>query len=62
MSKPILYADDTSMLCSNSDMVEHVKVLKTILDKISKWFMVNSLSLNFNKTNYMHFHQNQILN
>jgi hypothetical protein len=55
VSKWILYADDTSMLCSSSDMVEHVKVLKSILDKINKWFVVNSLSLNFNKTNYMHF-------
>jgi hypothetical protein len=36
-------------------MVEHKKVLKTILDKINKWFVVNSLSLNFNKTKYMHF-------
>jgi hypothetical protein len=55
ISKPILYADDTSILCSNSDIVEHEKVLKTILDKINKWFVVNALSLNFNKTNYMHF-------
>jgi hypothetical protein len=55
ISKPILYADDTSILRSNSDMVEHEKVLKTILDKINKWFVVNSLSLNFNKTNYLHF-------
>jgi hypothetical protein len=55
ISKPILNADDSSILCSNSDMVEHEKVLKTILNKINKWFMVNSLSLNFNKTNYMHF-------
>jgi hypothetical protein len=55
ISKPILYADDTSILCFNSDIVEHEKVLKTILDKINKWFVVNSLSLNFNKTNYMHF-------
>jgi hypothetical protein len=63
ISKPILYADDTSILCSNSDMVEHEKVLKTILDKINKWFVINSLSLNFNKTNYMHFSSisNQIL-
>jgi hypothetical protein len=36
ISKPILYADDTSILCSNSDMVEHEKVLKMILDKINK--------------------------
>jgi hypothetical protein len=51
ISKP----DDTSILCSNSELVEHEKVLKTILDKINKWFMVNSLSLNFNKTNHMYF-------
>jgi hypothetical protein len=55
ISKPILYADDTSILCSSSDLVEHEKVLKTILDKINKWFVVNSLSLNFNKTNYAVF-------
>jgi hypothetical protein len=55
ISKPVLYADDTSIPRSNYDMVEHVKVVKTILDKINKWFMVNALSLNFNKTNYMHF-------
>jgi hypothetical protein len=60
MLKPILYADDTSILCSNSDMVEHEKVLKTKLDIINKWFVVNLLSLNFNKTNYMLFHQYQI--
>jgi hypothetical protein len=55
ISKPNFYADDTSILRSNSDMVEHVKVLKTILDKINKWFMGNSLSLNFDKTKYIHF-------
>jgi hypothetical protein len=36
ISNPVLYADDTSILCSNADMVEHEKVLKTILDKINK--------------------------
>jgi hypothetical protein len=55
VSKPILYADDTSILCSNSDSMEHVKVLKTILEKINKWFMINSLSQNFNKISYIHF-------
>jgi hypothetical protein len=61
ISKSILYADDTSTLSSNSVMVEHEKLLKTILDKINKWFMVNSLSLNFNKTICI-FHQYQISN
>jgi hypothetical protein len=29
--------------------------MKTVLDKINKWFMVNSISLNFNKMSYIHF-------
>jgi hypothetical protein len=62
ISKPILYADDTSILHSNYDMVEHVKVVKTILDKINKWFMVNALSLNLNKTNYMDFSSKSNIN
>jgi hypothetical protein len=55
ISKPILYADDTSILCFNSDSVEHIMPLKIVLDKIDKWFTINSLSLNFNNTNYVHF-------
>ena len=55
ISKPILYADDTSILCFNSDSTEHVTVLKTILVIINEWFTINSLSLNFNKTNYVRF-------
>jgi hypothetical protein len=57
ISKPVLYADDTAILCPNSDMVEHIKVLKTILGKITTRFLVN-LSLNFNEAKYMHFYQN----
>jgi hypothetical protein len=43
ISKPILHADDISILCQNSDPVEHATVLKVILDKITKWFVINSL-------------------
>jgi hypothetical protein len=32
ISKPILYADDISILCHNSDPVKHVMALKMILD------------------------------
>jgi hypothetical protein len=55
ISKPILYADDTSIICFNSDSTEHVTILKTILVEIKEWFTSNSLSLNFNKMNYVHF-------
>jgi hypothetical protein len=54
ISKPILYADDT-ILCSNLDPVEHEATLKIILTKINDWFISNTLSLNLNKTNYVHF-------
>jgi hypothetical protein len=36
ISKPILYVDDASILCSRSDSAEHVKVLKMILAKKKK--------------------------
>jgi hypothetical protein len=50
ISKPILYAYDTSILCFNSNFTELVTVLEMILVKINEWFTINSLSLNFNKT------------
>jgi hypothetical protein len=55
LSKPILCADDTSILCFNSNSTELVTVLKIILVKINKWFTINSLTLNLNKTNCVHF-------
>jgi hypothetical protein len=55
ISKPILYADDTTILCSNSNLPEHLATLQTILSKINEWFISNSLSLNLNKTSYLHF-------
>jgi hypothetical protein len=54
ISKPILYADDTTILCSNLDPVEHESTLKIILTKINDWFIIKTLSLNLNKTNYVH--------
>jgi hypothetical protein len=51
-SKPILYADDTSILlvCINPNSSELEKAINEILIKINEWFSVNSLTLNLNKT------------
>jgi hypothetical protein len=49
-SKPILYAEDTSILCINPNSSELEKTINTILIKINEWFSVNSLTLNLNKT------------
>jgi hypothetical protein len=54
-SKPILYADDTSILCFNSNSAELVTALKTNFIKMNEWFSINSLTLNLNKTNCVYF-------
>jgi hypothetical protein len=54
-SLPILYADDTSLLCSKFNFTELITTLKAILLKINEWFSLNSLTLNLNKTNCLYF-------
>ena len=49
--KFILFADDTNMLYSNSDIGVLVQLTNIELEK----FAVNKLSLNISKTNYMFF-------
>jgi hypothetical protein len=47
--------EDTSILCSNSDPAEFVAALKAVLLKLNEWFSINSLTMNLNKTNCIHF-------
>ena len=56
--KYILFADDTNLLYSNSNLNDLTKIMNTELCTISRWFKVNKLSLNINKTNYMIFGRN----
>ena len=52
----ILYADDTSILLSGSDLQKFVREMNTELNEIiSEWFKVNKLTLNIDKTYYMVF-------
>jgi hypothetical protein len=60
LSKRVLYTDDTSISCFNSNSNELVIALKDILEVINEWFSINSLSLNlkqivfsFIKTKYI---------
>jgi len=55
ISKSTLFADDTSIKFSNSDSTDHAKEFIMTFDKINLWFAINSLSLNLNKTNFVHF-------
>ena len=42
----ILFADDTNIFYSNSDMSEIENIVNTELCKLSTWFKANKLSLN----------------
>ena len=53
VSKFILFADDTNILCCDRDLNELVRMINNGLEQV--WFSVNRLSLNVTKTNYMIF-------
>ena len=58
--KPICYADDTTCtFCPNlnSTDLQNTEIINSELSKINNWFLVNKLSLNVSKTNYMIFHK-----
>lgn len=53
MVKFIIFADDTSILCPRYDIGQLTLRLCKILDELRVWFMVNKVSLNVKKTNFM---------
>jgi hypothetical protein len=52
---PVLFADDTSILIADPNLNDFRSKLFSVFNTISEWLMVNSLSLNLNKTYYMQF-------
>jgi hypothetical protein len=54
-SAPIIFADDTSILFTHSNLIDINKNIFIVFTTLNKWLGVNQLSLNFNKTNYVHF-------
>jgi hypothetical protein len=55
VSKPILFADDSTILCYKSKSNELVIALKEILGSINVLFSISSLTLNLTKTNCVQF-------
>ena len=53
--KFIMFADDTTVLASHTNLNVLIDTLNVELLKISTWFKCNKLSLNISKTNFMHF-------
>ena len=52
---PIIFADDTSILFTNSNLIDFNKNSHIVFTTLNKWLRANKLSLNFSKTNYVHF-------
>jgi len=55
ISFPTLFADDTNIICMHHDTILFNKKIEEIIAKINKWFQLNSLKLNFNKTKFIQF-------
>jgi len=54
----LLFADDTSTIITSSNQVELKTLLHKTLSEINSWFKANLLSLNINKTCFLHFKNN----
>ena len=54
-SAPIMFADDTSILFAHSNLIVLNKNICIVFTTLNKWLRAKQLSLNFNKTNYVHF-------
>ena len=55
--KLLLYADDSALLASSSDVSEIEEILKRELESVSEWLAENRLSLHFGKTESILFAQ-----
>ena len=59
--KLLLYADDSALLASSSDVSEIEEILKQELESVSEWFAENRLSLHLGKTKSILFGSNKRL-
>lgn len=57
--KYFLFADDTSLTITHTNISELIRLANEGLIKIANWFNVNKLALNLEKTHYVHFHTNK---
>jgi hypothetical protein len=54
-SLPVLFADDTSILFAQPNLTDLNNNMHIIFETLNKWFKGNDLTLNFDKTHYIHF-------
>jgi len=51
----VLFADDTSINISNTDVQEFKHNIDAVLQETNDWFFNNLLTLNYNKTHFLQF-------
>ena len=52
---PILFADDTSIIVKSSKLKDFQNNMAMAFNCVNKWFKVNLLSINVDKTDYLQF-------
>jgi len=55
ISSPVLFADDTNIICTHQDISVFYDEIEIVFQKINKWLQANLLILNFSKTKIAHF-------
>jgi hypothetical protein len=55
LANPILFADDTSIIMSNTNPEEFKNNINSVMTETINWFHSNFLTLNLNKTHFMQF-------
>jgi len=58
--KFILFADDTTILCSHDNINVLIETVNNELNTLCNWFFANKLSLNLKKTNYILFNKHHM--
>jgi hypothetical protein len=55
ISTPALFADDTSVIITSTNNKDFYNNIMSALEQLNNWFTMNLLSLNLDKTNFVHF-------
>jgi len=55
LAKSVLFADDTSIIITNTNVQEFKHNIHAVLKEINNWFLSNLLTLNYNKTHFVQF-------
>ena len=55
LANPILFADDTTIIISNTNIKEFKNNINSVMTEITNWFQSNLFTSNCNETHFMQF-------